>query len=360
LNRRWAPLHGVIQGGSKYIDLPIPELYDLSSDPREERNLVASQPARAEALRALLGALRGAGPPPEAKPETAETRARLRSLGYLGATGNTPPGRFTEADDPKRLIALDTLLQDVVGLYQDGNLAAASARCRELIERRPDMPLSFLYLAHIERDRGNLGEAVNALRQAVALQPDNTEAVALLGAYLTQAGQASEAAALLEAYQRNHEPDVDLLTAHAMALARIGRSQDALATLARARDVDSSNAALLVHSATVLLMAGDRVAARAEFDAALAMNPDLPRAHSSLGILDVEDGRIAEAVAHWKAATTGDVREFQTILAAGLTLGRARRTAEAREALQFFVDHAPHERFADEVHRARMLLASLR
>ena len=60
------------------------------------------------------------------------------------------------------------------------------------------MPLSFFYLAHIERERGNLKEAVDALRKAVALAPDNAEAVALLGAYLTQAGQAAEAAAMLE------------------------------------------------------------------------------------------------------------------------------------------------------------------
>ena len=44
--------------GLKYIDLPIPELYDLSSDPREEHNLAASQPARVEELRTLLGPFR--------------------------------------------------------------------------------------------------------------------------------------------------------------------------------------------------------------------------------------------------------------------------------------------------------------
>src|SRR5436309_3318282 len=38
MNRRWAPLYGVVRGRLKYIDLPIPELYDLLDDPREERN----------------------------------------------------------------------------------------------------------------------------------------------------------------------------------------------------------------------------------------------------------------------------------------------------------------------------------
>jgi tetratricopeptide (TPR) repeat protein len=353
LTRRWAPLHGVIDDGVKYIDLPIPELYDLSSDPREEHNLAAAQPARVAALRALLAPFRTAATP---QAETAETRERLRSLGYLAATGNPLPARFTAADDPKRLIALDALLQNILDLYHAGNLTAASAKCRELIERRPDMPLSFIYLAQIERDRGNLDEAVKALRTVIALEPGNTEAAALLGASLTQAGRPEEASAMLEAYARTREPDVEVLTAHAHALARSGRSREALAALARARELDSSNAMLLVHTATVLLMAGDRQAARAQFDAALGLNPDLPRAHSSLGVLDIEERRVPEAVAHWKAATSLDPREFETILAAGLSLSRTGRTAEARTALEFFVGNAPPERFGDHIRRARELL----
>ena len=359
LNRRWAPLQGIVKDGAKYIDLPVPELYDLPSDPREEHNLAASQPARVEALRTLLGPMRDLRGTAEARPETSETRERLRSLGYLAGTGNNLTARYAEADDPKRLIALDGLLQDVVDLYQAGNLAAARARCRELIERRPGMPLSFLYLAQIERESGRLDEAVKALRQVVALDPDNTEAVALLGASLTQSGQAAEASRMLETYERTHEADVEVLTSHALAFATMGRSKDALATLARARELDSSNAMLFVSTATVLLMAGDRDAARAQFEAALRMNPDLARAHSSLGILDLEDGRPTAAVERWKAATAVDPREFEIILAAGLSLARARRTAEARAALEFFAANAPPERFADDAQRARELLRRL-
>jgi arylsulfatase A-like enzyme/Flp pilus assembly protein TadD len=358
LNRRWAPLDGVIQDRVKFIDLPIPELYDLSADPREQRNLASAQPARVDALRTVLGRFRR-GNAIAPQPETAETRERLRSLGYLAASGNSLTARYSEADDPKRLIALDSLMQDTISLYLAGNLDAAAGRCRELIGRRPDMPLSFLYLAQIERERGQLDSAVEALRKAVALASENAEMVALLGAYLTQAGKAVEATAALERYERNHEPDVEVLTSHALALAKLGRSKDALAVLGRARDLDPSNAMLLVNTATVLLMSGNRESARAQFEAALRMNPDLARAHSSLGILDVEDRRLAEAAAHWKAATSADPREFETILGIALSLHRARRTAEARTALEFFVANAPPSRFSAEIDRARRLLATL-
>ena len=39
LTRRWAPLTGLVHGGLKFIDLPIPELYDLAADPGEHVNL---------------------------------------------------------------------------------------------------------------------------------------------------------------------------------------------------------------------------------------------------------------------------------------------------------------------------------
>ena len=91
-NRRWAPLHGVIQGWtSSTSTFRFPSCTILSSDPREEHNLAASQPARVEELRSLLGPLRG--PPRDcrsAQPETAETRERLRSLGYLAGDRQQP------------------------------------------------------------------------------------------------------------------------------------------------------------------------------------------------------------------------------------------------------------------------------
>jgi arylsulfatase A-like enzyme/Tfp pilus assembly protein PilF len=357
LNRRWAPLDGVIQDRVKYIDLPIPELYDLSTDPREERNLASAEPARVEALRTLLGRFRRDNPTAPQR-QTAETRERLRSLGYLAASGNSLTARYTEADDPKRLIALDAVMQDVTSLYLGGNLQAAATRCRELIGRRPEMPLSYLYLAHIERERGQLDSGVEALRRAVDLAPDNAEAVALLGAYLTQAGKAAEASVTLERYERNHEPDVEVLTSHGLALAKLGRTQDALAILEQARQLDSSNAMLLVHDATIRLMGSDRDGARRQFEAALRMNPDLARAHSSLGILDVEDRRLVDAATHWKAATSADPREFETILGIGLSLQREGRTAEARAALEFFVANAPPERFSKQIDRARQLLTT--
>src|SRR5262245_23940985 len=157
LHRGWAPVFGVIRGGWKYVELPIPELYDLGADPREEHDLASREPARLESMRARLAPFRAddAGARPSA--EDAETRERLRSLGYTGAGGGK--ARYGPEDDPKRLIGLDTILQEVVSLHEKGERAAALGRCRELVARRPEMPLALLYLAQLERESGDLAAA---------------------------------------------------------------------------------------------------------------------------------------------------------------------------------------------------------
>ena len=88
INRRWAPLRGVRDGGLKYVDLPLPELYDLAADPAEAHNLAASRPQELERLHAGLQAFqaRDRGPAPR-------RRARRRSSGCVRSATPPPLGR---------------------------------------------------------------------------------------------------------------------------------------------------------------------------------------------------------------------------------------------------------------------------
>ncbi|HEX9093443.1 MAG TPA: sulfatase-like hydrolase/transferase, partial [Coriobacteriia bacterium] len=295
LTRGWAPLRGIIDGESKYIDLPIRELYDLRADLHETRNLADGQPARADAMRSRLVTFGAVNEAIERSPENAEVRERLRSLGYLSGPGSGVQGpgstRYTGDDDPKRLIDLESLQQEVIGLYMRGDLNQALTKCRELVARRPTMATSLLDLAHLEREAGHLPAAIDALERALALRRGDAETAALLGGYLTQANRAQAAVSLLQPYAREAHPDTRVLVSLAIAQARIGDAPGARATIARARDEDPSSAMLLVDSGTVYLMGNDREQARTAFEHALQINPKVARAHSSLGMLDAESGR---------------------------------------------------------------------
>jgi arylsulfatase A-like enzyme/tetratricopeptide (TPR) repeat protein len=357
LNRGWAPLRGVVSGDTKYIELPIPELYDLARDPGEMENRFGADRERAQSMRALLAKWPAADRATRSAPETGEVRERLRSLGYVAST-TTPRSVYTEEDDPKRLIALDAVLQEVVTRYLDGDLSGALHTCRELVARRPKMVVSLLYLAHLERETGNLPAGIDALRRALAMTPDNAETASLLGAYLTDAGRAAEAIRVLEPFAGTANPDPQVLLADGLALARAGRAAEALSALDRARQADPSNAAVLVHVGTVQLMGGRTAEARSAFEQALAINPSLARAHSSLGAIAAEANERERALAHWRQAVALDPGEFRTVLGVAVALANRGRQDDARPYVEFFVSAAPPARFGPDIARARTWLAT--
>ena len=358
LNRSWAPLHGVRAHGLKYIDLPIPELYDLAADPAETRNLAASRPGDLDRLRGQLGRLREQDRGIARVAESREAVERLRALGYVSGGGADAKDHYGEDDDPKKLIGLDGMLSEMLGLYQAGQIDRALEVGRELVRRRPDMALAYLQIAYLERAHGDLGAAIASVRRAVALQPRDAQGISLLGTYLTEAGRAREAVALLEPYAKEPGQDLDVLTALGMALATAGQPRAAVSVFDRARSEHPTNGMVLVNAGTVLLMQGDVTGARQAFEAALDIDPGLARAHNSLGVIAAREGRTPEAVERWKRAAALNPEDYQTLFNLGSVLWRADRREEARPYLEAYLRAAPQALEGRDIARVRTLLAS--
>ena len=189
LNEGWAPLHGVVDGALKYVDLPLLELYDLDADPGETRNLAATRASDLERMRGALNTLRGADRGAARLPEDAATLEKLRALGYAAGAAPTKD-RYTAEDDPKRLIDIDARNREAIQRFRKGDLPGAIALYEENIRRRPGMPMAYLHLAYLQRARGDLAAAVASARKAFELQPLVPETAALFTVYLTESGRA--------------------------------------------------------------------------------------------------------------------------------------------------------------------------
>src|SRR5262249_23186193 len=173
--------------------------------------------------------------------EDRETRDALRSLGYLASS--TPPRKhYRVEDDPKRLVGLDAQMEQVLVLHRAGDRDGALALCQDLVRQRPDMPAALLQVAILQRKRGDMSAAIDALKRLIAIVPEDAGTAAVLAQYLTDAGRASEAVALLAPYARGADPGLDVLVAQGVALARLGRPGPAPRALERARAAAPSNA----------------------------------------------------------------------------------------------------------------------
>jgi arylsulfatase A-like enzyme/Tfp pilus assembly protein PilF len=356
LNRGWAPLTGVIVGREKLVDLPLPELYDLSSDPAERTNVVDRAGERRRVLEAHLRGLKTPGPV-ERHEEDPATLARLRALGYVSGSGATPHrGPYTENDDPKRLIEIDQKIHEAIDRFQQGDAAHAVTIYRDVIARRPDMAIAYEQLAFVYWEAGRPGDAIAALKQAVATGISSATIESKLGMYLSETGHAQDGLLWLERAVARPPADIDTLNALAIGYARVGQPERAIATFHRVLEVDASNAMAWQNIGSVELGRNDAHAAREAFRRALAADPNWASAYTGLGVAERRLKNFDAAIESWKRAVELDPREFDAIYNLATELASAGRTAEARAYAQRFVDSAPPARYGDDIRRLRAYL----
>ena len=368
LQRGWAPLRGLIlrrpDGDDdrllKYIDLPLPELYDLVEDPGETRNVHAAIPAAATALKDLLPAESEWPPVPGAISE--EERRALQSLGYLSSSGGRELSRtYGEEDDPKALVDLDRMIQSYSEAYQAGRLELAEELARRTIEQRPQMGLGYSNLAQVLLDRGRIEEAlrlmIDAERRGLA-SPFLRRQLALT---LAQVGRARDAVRLMEPYAESNDPDaLDVL---GLVLAEVGQSARAREILLRSLDIDERNPRARQNLALAALHEADWPLCEREARAAIGLNPALTLPWNYLGIALFNQRRPDEAIEAWRRAVELDPGDLDVLFNLASVAARTGRRDIARPALERYVREASAPalggRYAADLAVARSLLRGL-
>ena len=218
LTRNWAPLTAVATRDYKLIDLPNAELYDSAiADPHETVEPVrarrrAGAHARGAAARHDRVVRRRAAPPPKRR-----RSARMRGSGCRrSATSRRAPTRalacYTDADDPKTLIAASNDLrprgqgiQRGLARRGDGRRARHHPRpSRRSRRRRASSPRCSASPAIC---RGAIATLEDMVRRGIADQ----RVMIVLADYLASAGALPKALALLEAVVAAHPDDADAL-----------------------------------------------------------------------------------------------------------------------------------------------------
>lgn len=301
LTRNWAPLTGIVHGGHKLIDLPLPEIYDLAADPGEQRNVYASQRDRARDLEARLDRLAAGAATAAPAAVDAETQNRLRSLGYVVAPVERKRN-YTAADDPKRLVHLDGALDDAVASWSRGDAARAIETLRAAVRERPDFTVAYDRLAFMLRGSGRVADAVALLDEAARAGHADRPLLRSLGGMLRDAGDLKRSAAVLEPLVRDDPSDVQAADALGQTYARMGRGAQARVMFDRVLAVSPNTAATWNNLGALLLSENRAADAVAAFSKALTINPDLATAYNGLGVAYARLGQIERAVEQWKKA----------------------------------------------------------
>lgn len=177
--RGWAPLTGIIYEQYKYISLPEPELYDLTTDSNEKDNLFWKKNRLAREMDERLMNLVSRYSTRD-KTDGADSRRQLserdtkhlQTLGYISAFSNKTNTNL----DPKKGVIFDNKFSEIEKDITGGDLDQAETRLQEIVKGSPKthFPKYFELMMTINRKRNDMNNVIRITRQAVEAFPQVT------------------------------------------------------------------------------------------------------------------------------------------------------------------------------------------
>ncbi len=176
-SRGWAPLKGFILEKKKFVDSPIPELYDLDHDFDELNNLAERKKIveLTSQLKKIIDDLTPSKKIDAAQKVDRETREKLASLGYISSIQVSQKKNFGIQDDVKILLTYINKADEAWELYKEGKQDAGIKILKEIIKERKDIDSAYKNLAFIYLGKGNTKEAIVILEQGLNALPSNYE-----------------------------------------------------------------------------------------------------------------------------------------------------------------------------------------
>lgn len=415
----WSDLQALYEARHAYVHAPQPELYDLATDPGQRHNVLRQDRRTLTRLVRELRELRVPLESPAAMDE--ETTERLAALGYLGGsvrtTGRLPDpksqrhlladleagtAKFAQRDFRgaivhfRRLLAANAQMIDIWsflgrslreldrhqeaadaferGLELSGGdpsfaLAAATSqleagafgRARQLAElaRGEQREAANNVLARIDLAQGHGQRARARMERAVRDGTAGEPTLRRLALLHLQDGEPMRAWRLVEPLLREGSTEPATLTVGGFALSDLGRLDPALELFRRALAKEPDYAKAHEGLGTVLLKRDRAPEARDELERSLELDAASATAWNTLGVALYRLEEPPAALAAWQRAIELDARQYDALFNAGLVAANAGRPAEARRALQQFLDTAPEERFARDREKAQAVLRQL-
>ena len=205
--------------------------------------------------------------------------------------------RETLRQDPDSLVALDNLSR---ALIDSGQLNEALERSRQALAIRPTDAEAENNLALIFLRQGKFDEALNHSRASIAIQPRNAQAYDILAQACLKSGQPDMAIA---AYRKTLEIDPSLAEAWCnlgFALLQQHRAAEASDAYQKALDLDPNYALAHNDLGNILLQQGRIDDALEHFLRAAQAQPNFGEAHYNIAEILLRKGRTGEALAEYR------------------------------------------------------------
>lgn len=225
-------------------------------------------------------------------------------------------------------------------LAHEGRFDEAIAQYRQALAAAPSNDQIRLNLAIAFYKKGALDDAVREFEVVRKTQPGNVQLAILMGDSEVRLGHAAAAAAMLAPLEADYAANPDFEYVLGTALIQSGSRRDGADRL--------DKVAAATHSADAYLLAGSTLIdlnefarARADLEAALRLNPSLPRVQVLTGMAEDMDGDTTAAEPNLRDALRRNPDDFDANLYLGSILYKRRAMAEAKTYLNHALQLQP-------------------
>lgn len=237
---------------------------------------------------------------------------------------------------PPLPFARQSRFASVIDRLHSGNIADAVKQMETLPTNERDADFYTLSAA-IDFHRGETARARSELDQALALQPEHPQALALSAIAAIATGDAERASGLLDRAQAQTSRDTTVLIARSYLEQARFRLPAAWASARQAAAIDPADALIQARIAELALMNDDTKQASVAASNAVKLQPALARAHAINGFVHLQQLDFDGAQTTFQRAIELDATDALPRLGLGLIEIRHNHVTEGREQIALAV-----------------------
>lgn len=309
-SRGWAPIIGYIFEKDKFIDSPIPELYDIEVDFDEVRNIAPKKnlDRYKQKLSEILKKYTNFRKSETRRTIDRESLEKLGSLGYITSPMVSRKESYAPKDDVKTLLPYHNRAQRATDLYKAGKTTQAINSVQEIISERKDVDAAYDYLAHMLYGIGRSKEALEVLERGLENLPSNYKILSTYVDYLLEEGMYDKVIKILgtkNLIQMGYDPEIWISLGYAYW--KLGDLDKAIEAYEKALTIDNEYV-YIYHSLGIVYLARsqtrksriDYQKSLDSFKKAIEIDPKYVSAYKGLGDAYLQGGNLNGAIYCWE------------------------------------------------------------
>ncbi len=311
----WSELRTIQDDKYKLIIAPEPELYDLTKDPKEEKNLASSEKKilaefNTEASKFMEKFSQNAYELDYKKIDE-ETREKLAALGYIGSFTDPAKLKGKKLASPKEKIVVFNELSRARELGLSGKAEESIKIIEKIIADDPEITDAYFSLGNIYYKQENFKEAISCFEKALERKPDDVFTVLNIGLCYQRMAKFDEAEKFVLEYLKKGFEDSQLYFMLGGMKYIQKKYDEAIPYYKKCLSLNSESASAHNGLAAIYIIKEDLVQAENHINQVLVLNPKLSNVYFNLAEIREKQGKTMEAVEAYRKELQFSPKHFR-------------------------------------------------